>query len=224
VKPVKALTTFIFIFFGFSLELWATPDFVDWSSERGKKRLDRSEHRSDFFRIANAFQIETDANLAGLRAASILALALRANQENIFDRLVQRLSGVERPLLSPLRQIREALYQESIDSRLYLISESDSPERIRRVLVDTLHASDEMLLVHFTSLNREGQWVEVFAPLGAYEEESDSFLVMDLHPQRAPWQWVKNSTLFQLMKPSAEGKEFGFIIFQAKSSEPPTPE
>lgn len=191
--------------------LWATPDFTDWSSERGFQRLERSEHKSDFFRIANVFQAETQDTFAGARAAAILVAALEISKPELLQELNQKFN-VSAP---SLRDLRTALDEQIISTRLYVMSESDTLERIRDVLIASLLKSSEMLLVNFAYADSQGEMVEVFAPLGAYEEESDSFLIMDLNPKRAPWKWIKAQSLFQFMNTISGEESRGFVIIQS---------
>ncbi|MGA0164031.1 MAG: phytochelatin synthase family protein [Bdellovibrionota bacterium] len=191
--------------------LWATPDFTDWSSERGFQRLERSEHKSDFFRIANVFQAETQDTFAGARAAAILVAALEISKPELLQEL-NRKFNVSAP---SLRDLRTALDEQIISTRLYVMSESDTLERIRDVLIASLLKSSEMLLVNFAYADSQGEMVEVFAPLGAYEEESDSFLIMDLNPKRAPWKWIKAQSLFQFMNTISGEESRGFVIIQS---------
>lgn len=206
---IAIFKSFVILFL--SPVLWATPDFTDWSSERGFQRLERSEHKSDFFRIANVFQVETQDTSAGARAAAILLAALEIPQLELLQELNQKFN-VSAP---SLRDLRTALDGKTISTRLYVMSESDSLERIREVLIASLLKTDEMILVNFAYADSRGEMIEVFAPLGAYEEESDSFLIMDLNPKRAPWKWIKAQSLFDFMNTNSGKESRGFVILQS---------
>jgi len=212
---VKIILLKSFVILLLSPGLWATPDFTDWSSERGFQRLERSEHKSDFFRIANVFQAETQDTFAGARAAAILVAALEISKPELLQELNQKFTQKFNVGAPSLRDLRTALDEQIISTRLYVMSESDTLERIRDVLIASLLKSSEMLLVNFAYADSQGEMVEVFAPLGAYEEESDSFLIMDLNPKRAPWKWIKAQSLFHFMNTISGEESRGFVIIQS---------
>lgn len=204
-----------FVILLLSRSLWATPDFTSWSSERGVKRLERSEYKSDFFRIANVFQSESQDVFNAARASAILLSALEIEKPGLFEILSSRLEISAETSPPKLRDLRSALDEQTISTRLFIIAELDTTEKIREILIASLKNSEEMILINFAFKDSNENLIEVFAPLGAYEEESDSFLVMDLNPKRAPWKWLKAQSLFDFMSTSSGEENRGFVIIQS---------
>ena len=49
-------------------------------------------------------------------------------------------------------------------------------------------------------------------PLGAYDETSDSFLIMDVNPNRAPWVWVGAGDLIRAMRTFDTVENRGYLL------------
>ena len=50
------------------------------------------------------------------------------------------------------------------------------------------------------------------SPLGAFDETSDSFLVMDVNPTNHPWVWVPASALFAAMATKDTAENRGYLL------------
>lgn len=58
------------------------------------------------------------------------------------------------------------------------------------------------------------------SPLGAYDDKTDSFLVMDVNPNTAPWVWVKASDLIGAMRTFDVKENRGFLLVSRPTSQP----
>jgi Phytochelatin synthase len=52
------------------------------------------------------------------------------------------------------------------------------------------------------------------SPLGAYDAESDSFLVLDVNPASAGWVWMPTATLVRGMRTFEKVENRGYILVQ----------
>ena len=52
------------------------------------------------------------------------------------------------------------------------------------------------------------------SPLGAYDRASDSFLIMDVNPNRAPWVWVKAEALIGAMRTFDTVENRGYLLIR----------
>ena len=50
------------------------------------------------------------------------------------------------------------------------------------------------------------------SPVGAYDETSDSFLVMDVNPNRAPWVWITSDDLVAAMRTFDTVENRGYVL------------
>ena len=50
------------------------------------------------------------------------------------------------------------------------------------------------------------------SPIGAYDQASDSFLVMDVNPNKAPWVWVKADLLVKAMNTFDTKENRGYLL------------
>ena len=85
-------------------------------------------------------------------------------------------------------------------------------EAIRREIARNLASPDDYVLVNYTrkALGQTGGGH--ISPLGAYDEASDSFLVMDVNPNRAPWVWVESADLIRAMRTFDTVENRGYLL------------
>ena len=50
------------------------------------------------------------------------------------------------------------------------------------------------------------------SPLGAYDEESDSFLILDVNPNGHSWVWAPAAALFQAMRTRDTVENRGYLL------------
>ena len=89
----------------------------------------------------------------------------------------------------------------------------DSAEgAVRRELTANLVTRNDFVLVNYArkSLGQEGGGH--ISPLGAYDERSDSFLIMDVNPNRAPWVWVETDALIAAMRTFDTVENRGYLL------------
>ena len=54
------------------------------------------------------------------------------------------------------------------------------------------------------------------SPLGAYDAESDSFLVLDVNPAAAGWVWMSTATLVRGMRTFDTIENRGYILVESR--------
>ena len=70
----------------------------------------------------------------------------------------------------------------------------------RELLKEKLNSPKQFLLIHFRSDLIGGIPRGHISPLSAYDEESDSVLVLDVAGHKGPWYWAPIPHLFQAMR------------------------
>lgn len=54
------------------------------------------------------------------------------------------------------------------------------------------------------------------SPIGAYDQQSDSFLIMDVNPNKAPWVWVKSRDLISAMRTFDTVENRGYLLISKR--------
>ena len=83
---------------------------------------------------------------------------------------------------------------------------------VRREIAANLASGDDYVLVNYArrALGQEGGGH--ISPLGAYDALSDSFLIMDVNPNRAPWVWVAAEDLIAAMRTFDTVENRGYLL------------
>lgn len=219
---------------------------IDWGSDEGILRLERSQAKVDFFKLANHFQSQNNKMYCGPTSSTIILNALRVGKKNMalpidktsiskenlvyipknfnpfFERYTQDMIFLNSPkskeevlgkpvlmnhqmvpdLGYQLSQLNEMLKAHGLNVQMRIANKNLKDETIKSELIKNLKSKDDYIIVNF---NREtlGQvGGGHFSPLGAYDEESDSFLLMDVNPNLTNWFWVKSMDLINSMRES----------------------
>lgn len=116
-----------------------------------------------------------------------------------------------------LRQLAQVLRAHRLEVAVRVVDEDASGEAIKREIMANLATKDDFVLVnyHRKSLGQKGGGH--ISPLGAYDEASDSFLIMDVNPNRAPWVWVKSDDLITAMRTFDTVENRGYLLISEGS-------
>ena len=111
-----------------------------------------------------------------------------------------------------LHQLAQVLRSHGLAVVTRVVDESADPAAIRREIAANLAAGEDFVLVNYArgSLGQEGGGH--ISPLGAYDEASDSFLIMDVNPNRAPWVWVEAGSLIAAMRTFDTVENRGYLL------------
>ena len=111
-----------------------------------------------------------------------------------------------------LHQLAELLRSHGLDVALRVVDDGADASEIRRELVENLASEDDYVLVNYSrkALGQPGGGH--ISPVGAYDEASDSFLVMDVNPNRAPWVWIAADDLVSAMRTFDTVENRGYVL------------
>ncbi len=111
-----------------------------------------------------------------------------------------------------LHQLAELLRSHGLDVALRVVDDDADASEIRRELVENLASEDDYVLVNYSrkALGQPGGGH--ISPVGAYDEASDSFLVMDVNPNRAPWVWIAADDLVAAMRTFDTVENRGYVL------------
>jgi hypothetical protein len=112
------------------------------------------------------------------------------------------------------RQLDEMLRANGLTTRLVIVDGGKSEDEIRRDLVENLSRKGDYAIVAY---QREAVGQPGFghiSPLGAYDAQSDSFLVLDVNPSTAGWVWMATSILVKGMRTFDTVENRGYVLIE----------
>ena len=111
-----------------------------------------------------------------------------------------------------LRQLARVLGAHGLDVTIRVVDDDADAGAIGREIARNLATRDDYVLVNYArkALGQTGGGH--ISPLGAYDAASDSFLIMDVNPNRAPWVWVKARDLIGAMRTFDTVENRGYLL------------
>jgi hypothetical protein len=161
-------------------------------------------------------------DFANVRAPSDLILP-RYTQDNVIDQGPKKRSQVlGEPVLVNDKQVRDfgfqlrqldALFKAGgIPTRLVIVDDAVTDERIRADMVRNLKGAGDYVVVNYRRGDVGQQGGGHISPVGAYDSESDSFLVLDVNPAAAGWVWMPTAILAKGMRTFDTTENRGYIL------------
>ena len=111
-----------------------------------------------------------------------------------------------------LRQLQALLAANGVASTLRIVDDALADETIRAELKTNLASADDYVIVNYTraALGQEGGGH--ISPLGAYDEASDSFLILDVNPNGHTWVWAPAAMLIHAMRTTDGTENRGYLL------------
>ncbi|RLA22561.1 MAG: phytochelatin synthase [Gammaproteobacteria bacterium] len=239
---------------------------INWSSPEGVSRLEESNYKTDFFKLANHFESQHNKIFCGPTSAAIVLNSLRVrsgavqipedntllNQADLkylaskkwspfFQRYTQNNVFLNSPKSRALvlgkaltdkqgkpikdrgfqlRQLAELFQEHGLTTKIRIVDQSLDNKTIKNEIIENLRTPDDYVIVNYkrSVLNQPGGGH--ISPLGAYHKASDSFLVMDVTPNKADWVWVKSELLIRAMRTFDTIDNRGYLLIKEAPSLP----
>jgi hypothetical protein len=115
-----------------------------------------------------------------------------------------------------VRQLAELLQANGAQTRLVIADDKQSDKAIRDDLIGNLQHAGDYVIVNYKRETVGQRGGAHLSPLGAYDAQSDAFLVMDVNPANAGWVWMPASTLIKGMRTFDTVENRGYILVQAR--------
>jgi hypothetical protein len=115
-----------------------------------------------------------------------------------------------------LRQFDEMLRANGLTTRLVVVDDQKPEDEIRADLAENLRRAGDYVIVNYRREALSQRGGGHISPLGAFDAESDSFLVLDVNPASAGWVWVPTATLVKGMRTRDTVENRGYILVQAR--------
>lgn len=163
-------------------------------------------------------------DLAGELRPGVSLLYRRYTQQNLFDARTEAVKTRRQVLGQPrtpdakpdpglqLRQLHEMLRAGGLDSQIRVVDPALSDDAIRAELVENLGRADDYVIVNFFRPALGQQGGGHISPLGAYDERSDSFLILDVNPNGHRWVWAPAPALIRAMRTFDEVENRGYLL------------
>ena len=115
-----------------------------------------------------------------------------------------------------LRQLAQVLRSHQLSVILRVVNNTMRAETIKQEIIKNLITEKDFILVNYSrkSLGQKGGGH--ISPLGAYDQTSDSFLIMDVNPNKAPWVWVPSQNLIEAMRTFDTVENRGYLLISEK--------
>lgn len=218
---------------------------VALDSPEGEKRLASSHARRDFFKLSETFVTQKEQSLCPVASAVMVlnALAIEApatpswgpyktfTQDNLFNDRAREL-GVARGGLQ-LEQLKALLETYPVEATAVHASDT-TLDAFRTAISQDFADPTGFVIVNFlrSALGQEpngpieAKLAGHFSPIAAYDEATDSVLMMDVARYKYPPLWIPTSELFDAMNTTDvdSGKTRGFLLVRAaKNASPALP-
>lgn len=210
--------------------VYSNPTLIEWDSSEGLARLQSSEAKENFWKITRFYESQVRLSYCGVSSSVIALNALSVEapttkflgkyrtfvQEEFFNEnvcaVVDR-SNIEENGMS-LVELYDALSTFPV-SVTKIAAKDFTHEELRSIMISALKNPKQIILALYQrrELGQEGggHW----SPVAAYDEVSDSFLVMDVARFKYPPVWVDAALFMNSMQTTnIYGKSRGFIIVE----------
>ncbi len=118
-----------------------------------------------------------------------------------------------------LSQFEKALKAHGLTVEAFVVDDAADKEaqakqtnEIRSLFAENLANPENFAVVNFSRKSLDQAGGGHISPLGAYDERSDSFLVLDVNPNTSNWFWVSTEVLVSAMRTKDTEKNRGYVI------------
>ena len=114
-----------------------------------------------------------------------------------------------------LRQFDEMLRANGLVTRAVVVGDNMPEADIRNELAANLRRAGDYVIVNYRREQVGQRGGGHISPLGAYDAQSDSFLVLDVNPAAAGWVWMPTATLVKGMRSFDTVENRGYVLVGA---------
>ena len=209
-----------------------TGAYVTLISDEGRQRIERSRYRVDYVSLMATFAMQERQTLCSVATGVTILNALPVKrpvdpkyapypfftQANYFNDRVDAIITRDTTLKigQTLEQAAQVMAAHGAATKVYHAADS-SLDAFRRIAKANMASRSDFVAVNYRR-NHVGQPPgSHFSPLAAYDEATDSFLILDVARYKFPPVWVTAADLFDAMNTldTESGKTRGFIVVSA---------
>lgn len=117
-----------------------------------------------------------------------------------------------------LHQLQQMLHAHGVEAALRIVTPDTRAQEIKRELITNLRTAGDYILVNYSRKTLQQPGGGHISPLGVYDRRSDSFLIMDVNPNRASWVWVPSDQLIAAMRTFDTIQNRGYLLVSLHSN------
>lgn len=203
------------------------PVWIAWDTQEGIARLDSSTSKANVWKLMRFYECQITPTYCGI-ASSVMALnslSLKPAKGKIFyqsDLMSIHPEAInidkvnERGL--PLPELYEFLQAFPVKVTVFNAVEYGD-EALLNILIHALRDSNQVVLALYRREEvMQGDGGGHWSPVAAYDEKSDSFLVMDVARWKYPPVWITSKAFIKSLKTTnVNGVSRGFLIVEKKT-------
>lgn len=111
-----------------------------------------------------------------------------------------------------LAQFDEMLRANGARTRMVVVTDTLDEASIRSDLIGNLGKGGDYVIVNYLRRAAGQAGGGHISPLGAYDAETDAFLVLDVNPSAAGWVWMPAATLIRAMRTFDTVENRGYVL------------
>jgi hypothetical protein len=115
-----------------------------------------------------------------------------------------------------LRQLDELLKAHGLHTKLVIVDDAKSEDKIRQELAGNLQRPNDYVIVNYRRDAVGQRGGGHISPRAAYDAASDSFLVLDVNPAAAGWVCIPTALLVKAMRTFDTVENRGYIIVESR--------
>jgi len=142
-------------------------------------------------------------------------------QNNLFNAKTEQVVSAKKVAQQgmTLDQLGDLLATYPVETKVYHAGDS-SLDQFRKLAVENLKQPGNFILVNYLRSSLGQQTSGHISPLGAYDQTSDHFLILDVARFKYPPVWVKTEQLWRAMNTidEASGKTRGFVLVSRQAT------
>ena len=116
-----------------------------------------------------------------------------------------------------VRQLNQIFLLHGVNSQLRIVDKELSARQVKLEWTSNLKKKGDYVVINYdrSALGQKGGGH--ISPLGAYDEKTDSFLIMDVNSGKYPWVWVKTADLIRALRTFDTVENRGYLLIEESS-------
>ena len=111
-----------------------------------------------------------------------------------------------------LHQLGELFKRHRLNTKVRVVNQYLDTKTIKKEIIENLETAGDYVIVNYKRAVLDQPGGGHISPLAAYHQASDSFLVMDVTPNKADWVWVKADLLLSAMRTFDTVENRGYLL------------
>ena len=111
-----------------------------------------------------------------------------------------------------IRQLHKIFLSHKVQSKLRIVDKNLSNQMIKEELISNLKQKEDYVVINYKRAALDQKGGGHISPLGAYDKNTDTFLIMDVNSSKYSWVWVKSEDLIKAMRTFDTVENRGYLL------------